>query len=59
MKKLLAWRPKFNVTRSASADVIAGAAGVSFTGAGFLWCPIAGLCVLGLVLLVTAWGVEA
>jgi hypothetical protein len=59
MKKLLTrlYRPK--ALRSASADFLAVAAGGCFATAGFLWCEIAGFCVLGVSLLVAGWAVDA
>jgi hypothetical protein len=56
MRKLLRWRPP--ITRSHYADALAACGGVSFTVAGFQWCPIAGLVVLGLAFMVAGWEVD-
>jgi hypothetical protein len=56
MKKVLA---RLSASRSVSADVLAVAAGGCFATAGFLWCEIAGFCVLGVSLLVAGWAVDA
>ena len=56
MKKMLA---RLSASRSVSADALAVAAGGCFATAGFLWCEIAGFCVLGVSLLVAGWAVDA